>query len=238
MLYTSYHESWKDFLKPHIINMLNCIEEEIGNDYIPRKENILRFLQQDLSKVKCVWLGQDPYYTLYDNNTPVANGRSFQPDNLNNWNDTFSQKSLQNIIRLIHKNYFNIEKYEDIKKYKEIKLEIGKTFPIKQPKEWFDSLEKQGVLFLNTYFTTKSGKGNAHRKIWEYFSIELLKYISNKNKNIVWFLWGNEAISKEKYILSNKIVKSNHPTFCSSKYKNDFLKSDCFKNIKTINWLG
>lgn len=238
MLYNNIHDSWKPFLKPHIVSMLECIELEIGDDYVPKKENILRFLQQDLSQIKCVWLGQDPYYSLYGDNTPVANGRSFQPDSLNNWNDKFSQKSLQNIIRLVYKNHFNIEKYEDIKKYKDIKLEIGTTFLIKQPKEWFNSLEKQGVLFLNTYFTTKAGKGNAHRNIWKYFSIELLKYISTKNIDIVWFLWGNEAIDKEQYILNGRILKSNHPTFCSIKYENDFLKSDCFSKVKSINWLG
>ena len=159
---------------------------------------------------------------------------------LRNWQDSFSQRSLQNIVRLIYKNYNNIEEYEDIKPFSKIRKEIASgEFKILPPYEWFDSLESQGVLFLNTYFTTVPGKGNAHRKIWLKFSNELIKYISTKNPEINWFLWGSEAIALEKQIVNGKLYKSNHPTFCSKKYENDFLKGNCFKDtMKDINWLG
>lgn len=240
----SIHPSWNEFLTEEILKELKEIESKIGNDFVPKKENVLRFMQNDLMKVKCVWQGQDPYYTMYyDKNTgqeiPVANGRSFQPDLLKNWQDSFSQRSLQNIVRLIYKNYNNIENYEDIKSFSQIRKEIANgTFEILQPHEWFDSLEEQGVLFLNTYFTT-IGEGNVHRKIWIDFSRKLLGYISTRNPNICWFLWGSEAIDLEKYIVKGKIYKSNHPTFCSKKYEKDFLKSSCFKDtMDKINWLG
>jgi len=238
------HPSWDEFLTEEILEELEKIEEEIGTDFVPKRENVLRFMSNDLMNVKCVWQGQDPYYTMYYNKEtgkelPVANGRSFQPDLLNSWQDSFSQRSLQNIIRLIYKNYNDIEEYKDIKPFSKIRKEIkNDKFKILEPKDWFDSLEEQGVLFLNTYFTTIS-QGNVHRKIWMNFSIKLLKYISTKNPNICWFLWGSEAIELEKYILNGKIYKSNHPTFCSEKYENDFLKNDCFKEtMNIINWLG
>lgn len=238
------HPSWDDFLTPEILEELDNIENKIGDNFVPTKENVLRFMKNDLMKVKCVWQGQDPYYTMYvDKDTkkelPVANGRSFQPDLLNSWQDSFTQKSLQNIIRLIHKNYNNIENYKDIKSFNQIRKEISNgDFKILEPHEWFNSLEEQGVLFLNTYFTT-IGKGNVHRKIWINFSKKLLKYISTKNPGIRWFLWGAQAIDLENYLLSGEIYKSNHPTFCSEKYENDFLKNDCFKDtMNEINWLG
>ena len=244
LLPNKIHPSWNDFLTEEIRDELVKIESKIGDNFVPKKENVLRFMENDLMQVKCVWQGQDPYYTMYINKEteeeiPVANGRSFQPDLLRSWQDSFSQRSLQNIVRLIYKNYNNIENYEDIKPFSKIRKEIANgEFKILPPHEWFDSLEKQGVLFLNTYFTT-IGEGNVHRTIWTNFSRQLLKYISLKNQNIKWFLWGSEAGDLDLFIENGIIYKSNHPTFCSKKYENDFLKNNCFKDtMNEINWLG
>lgn len=245
LLPNNIHNSWDDFLTEEILQELKEIETKIGDNFVPRRENILRFMENDLMAVKITFAGQDPFYSMYqDKDTgeelPVANGRSFQPDLLKSWQDSFSQKSLQNIIRLIYKSYNNIENYDEIKPFSKIRKEIETgEFKILPPHEWFDSLESQGVLFLNTYFTTVPGKGNAHRKIWTKFSNELIKYISTKNPEICWFLWGAEAISLEKHIVNGTLYKSNHPTFCSKKYENDFLKGNCFKDtMNKINWLG
>lgn len=237
---STWHESWNDFMTAETISELKKIEENIGTNFVPDSSNVLKFLQRNLSEIKCVWIGQDPYYTVYDNDVPVANGAAFWPSNLYDWNEPFSQRSLQNIVRLIYKAYNNINKYEDIKKYNEIKAEIKKeTFNILPPQEWFTSIEKQGVLLLNTYLTTEKGKGNQHKKYWIDFSIKLLKYISEKNPEIYWFLWGNEAKAQKQYIQNGHIYESNHPTFCSIKYEDDFLKNDCFKDtMNIINWLG
>ena len=235
-----WHPSWNAFMTEEILNELKEISNKIGNDFVPEEKNVLKFLQYDLTKIKCVWLGQDPYYTMYDTNKYVANGAAFWPNDLKNWSQPFSQRSLQNIIRLIYKNYNNITVYKDIKKFNEIKEEINKkTFPILQPQEWFSSLENQGVLLLNIYLTTNKGKGNCHKKIWQFFSQKLLQYISQTNENIYWFLWGNEAQSQEIFISKGNIYKSNHPTFCSEKYENDFLKNNCFKDtMHIIDWRG
>jgi uracil-DNA glycosylase len=236
----TWHPSWNDLMTQKNIKLLKEIEEQIGTNFVPEEKNVLRFLQRDLSEIKCVWMGQDPYYTMYDNDKYVANGAAFWPNDLQSWLQPFSQKSLQNIIRLIHKNYNNITEYKNIKPYKDIKKEIEeKTFNILPPQEWFQSLEDQGVLLLNIYLTTEKGAGNKHQKIWAPFSIILFEYISSKNNDISWFLWGNEAQSKEIYIKKGNVYKSNHPTFCSIKYENDFLKNECFNETKDIiNWLG
>ena len=230
-----YHNSWDDFLTDGLKKDLQDIESKIGDDFTPPKDKILRFLKLDLNNAKVVILGQDPYKP-----ENVANGRSFQPDDLNDWGQSFRQISLKNIIRLIHKGYKNIENYSDIYKYSDIVKEIKKgEFNIKPPKEWFDSLENQGVLFLNTSLTCKINISNSHKEIWENFSYEMLEYISSKKPNLVWFLWGKESINNKDFIKSGKIITSRHPMMCAEKYEDDFLKSDCFKSTSDIiNWLG
>lgn len=236
-----WHKSWDGFMTQEIIDELKSIETKIGTNYVPEKNNVMKFLQKDLNNIKCIWVGQDPYYTMYDNNKPVANGAAFWPSDLLSWNQSFSQRSLQNIIRNIYASINNIEQYENIPKYNEIKKQIAAgEFNIKPPQEWFASIENQGVLLLNTYLTTEAGRGNAHQKIWHDFSAKLLRYIAENNREAVWFLWGSEAQSKKQFLLSEtKTYESNHPTFCSIKYDTDFLKNNCFKETKhIINWLG
>lgn len=235
-----YHPSWKQFLTKYIMQMLADILSSIGDNYTPDWNNILTFLKTDLSSVKCVWLGQDPYHTLYDNGEKVACGTAFKPSGLKSWEEPFTQKSLQSIIRLIHKSYNDITEYTDIKSFNEIRKEItDNKFNILPPQEWFNSLEKQGVLFLNTYLTTEIGQPKAHRKLWDDFSDLLICYISVKNHNIHWFLWGKDAIEKQKYIQSGYVYTSRHPAYCSEKYEDDFLKNDCFEKTRNIiNWLG
>lgn len=237
MLLKNNHESWNGFLTPDIKKMLDEIETEIGEDFTPAAENVLRFLQLDSNNIKVVILGQDPYHSTFANDRKVANGRAFEPDNLNNWHDKYRQVSLKNIVRLIHKTYSGIESYRDIYRYNDIVMDIdyGK-FDLKQPHDFFDSLEKQGVLLINTAFTTRLHQANAHKSLWEPFTIELIRYLDNED--IYWFLWGKNSLGYSEYIKGRKVI-SNHPMMCSEKYERDFLKSTCFKDtMNIINWLG
>lgn len=232
-------KSWDEFLSDDMLKKLSDIESKLGNDYTPAKENILRFMNNDLEKMKVCIVGQDPYYSL-DHGEPVAIGRAFQPNNLISWSQSFRQVSLKNMVRLVYKAYNDIEDYKEIKKYKEIVKEIESgEFPILQPREWYNSMEQQGVLFLNRYLTTKVGIPNAHRHIWNDFMGEVIHYMGLKKSDMNWFLWGNEALGCEKIIEQGIFYKSRHPMMCSEKYPDDFLKSDCFKATKDmINWLG
>ena len=230
-----YHSSWDKFLTIKIVEELKNIERKIGNNINPQQKNVLRFMKCDLYEVKVVILGQDPYPEK-----GRATGRSFEVGDLYSWNQKFRQVSLKNIVRLIHKNYNEINEYNKIKKFSDIQNEIVKgTFKLSSPNEIFVSWERQGVLLLNTYFTVESGITGSHISIWEPFSVELLKFISNENKNINWFLWGKKAEDKKKYIKNGKFYVSRHPMMCSEKYDDDFLKNNCFKDtMNLINWLG
>lgn len=232
---TDAHPSWNEFLDKDVREELKTIEERIGSNINPDYINVLRFMKSDLEIVKVVILGQDPYPEK-----GRATGRAFEVGDLESWNHKFRQVSLKNIIRLIHKSYSNIEKYEDILTFSEIQKEIKEgKFPILPPSEIFKSWEEQGVLLLNTYLTVEAGKTGSHISIWEPFSKRLLEYISNKNKNVNYFLWGKQAKEKSKYLEYGKLYISRHPMMCSVKYDDDFLKSSCFKDTMTIiNWLG
>jgi uracil-DNA glycosylase len=215
--------------------MLDRISIQIGSNYTPAKDKILRFLTADLDRAKVCIIGQDVYFQ-----PDVATGRSFEVGGLRSWDKPFRQVSLKNIIRLIHKSYKGITRYEDIRKYSDIVSEIkNKSFPMLPPAEWFNSLESQGVLFLNSYLTCEMKKPNSHRTIWEEFSRELFCYISLRRPDLNWFLWGNEAISRSQYIKDGILFRSRHPMLCSDKFSDDFLKSSCFRDtMDIINWLG
>lgn len=235
MIPNNISSSWDDFLDTETLKIINTIEERIGNNYTPTKDKILRFLTNDLNNMRVCIVGQDVYYQ-----PGISTGRAFEVSGLLRWDIPFRQVSLKNIIRLIHKSYKGIEEYEEIKKYSMIASEIkSDEFAILPPSDLFQSLEDQGVLFLNSYFTCELGKPNSHRHIWEEFSHKVFKYISDKKPDMYWFLWGNEAASKKKYITNGIIYESRHPMICSVKYPDDFLKSDCFKDtMNIINWLG
>ncbi len=119
--------------------------------------------------------------------------------------------------------------------YKELKDDLNCYIPNNgYLKKWAD----QGVLLLNTSLTVRSGEANSHKnKGWEIFTDAIISILNKREKPIVFILWGNNAISKEK-LITNKahyIIKSVHPSplsahrgFWGSKpfsKTNDFLKS-------------
>lgn len=95
---------------------------------------------------------------------------------------------------------------------------------------------KQGVLLLNTVLTVEKGKPNSHKNIgWEIFTLNVLLEISKLNRPLVFILWGNHAISYEKYITNKNhlVIKSSHPSPFSARIS--FFGSKPFS--KTNNFL-
>ncbi len=105
---------------------------------------------------------------------------------------------------------------------------------------------KQGVLLINDILTVEIHKALSHKDIgWRIFTNKIIQKLNDKNGPIVFILWGNEAIKKEKYLNNPKhlIIKSAHPSplsanrgFFGSKpfsKTNDFLIKN---NLKPIDW--
>lgn len=226
------HSSWSNFFNQNIIEELNKIEGLIGDDYNPTSDKVIRFARTDLDKVKVIILGQDPYPQK-----GVPSGRSFEVQNLNSWSEKFKQTSLRNILRNIYKSYTG-----ELKNLSDIRTEIEEgKFKILPPNEIFDYWESQGVLMLNTYLTCKSGEPGSHRKYWDKFSKELLKYIVDTNGNITWFLWGSEAKANIDILKDQKMYTSNHPMMSNPSNESDFINCKCFEDsITTLNidWVG
>jgi uracil-DNA glycosylase len=237
LLPNSIHPTWGNFLTIERKNQIKAIGEKIGNNFTPRSELVLRFLQLDLKAIRVVILGLDPYPEY-----GVATGRSFEVGGLTSWHSPFKQASMRNIIRLLYKDYNSIKEYDNIPKFNLIREKMLEgSFIISPPNKLFSDWELQGVLLLNSYFTTEVGiqTANSHRDIWENFSISLFGFITKENDKISWFLWGNEA----QKVLSNVSNKSalicNHPSRVSKHNEGDFLKYDGFlKTMGIINWLG
>jgi uracil-DNA glycosylase len=210
---------------------LEEIESKLG-EIFPNEQNVLRFLQNDLNKIKVVIVGMEPYPSSFDLNGatyPVATGRSFEIANVTNWNQKFKQSSLRNILKTVYFNEYgeNIP-LEDIRK----KI-LNNDFPIKQPKDWFDSLENQGVLFLNATLTVEPYNVDSHTKIWSDFMNDLIVYMVNNNPNIKWFLWGDKAKQRfSPYLNENNMYLSCHPRLAN------FVNENPFQYEKNINWLG
>jgi uracil-DNA glycosylase len=64
--------------------------------------------------------------------------------------------------------------------------------------EFDSSLEhwaRQGVLLINTSLTVRQKQPNSHKKLWEGFTLEVLKRIRAKHNNIVFVGWGKDAQS-------------------------------------------
>ncbi|MGI6084897.1 MAG: uracil-DNA glycosylase [Acetivibrionales bacterium] len=235
LLPANIHWSWKDFLSSDILDAIESIENQLSEGFSPEKNKVLRFLETDLNTLKIVILGQDPYPEK-----GKATGRAFEVCGLNTWDEPFRQVSLKNIVRLIYKTQKGIEDYDSIPKYSHILDEIKQgSFNIANPPDLFESLEEQGVLFLNTCFTVYPGNPLSHAEIWRTFTENLLSWISNFNSELIWFLWGKNAQNFKSCISNGKFYESRHPMMCSKTYKDDFLKSNCMTDtIKIVNWSG
>ncbi|MEA2050008.1 MAG: uracil-DNA glycosylase [Campylobacterota bacterium] len=99
---------------------------------------------------------------------------------------------------------------------------------------------KQGVLLINTIFTVEDSSPKSHaKKGWEIFSDNIIKYISQNNKDIVFILWGAPAISKSKLIDTTKhhILNAPHPSPLSS-YRGFFGCKHFSKTNEILKRLG
>lgn len=221
-----------NFINEERIKELEKIYENI-DDFFPREDKVLRFLESDFNNLKYIIVGMEPYPSSYNIGTtvvPEATGRSFEVSSMSTktWASKFKQSSLRNILKTI---YYN-EKGE-IKKLDDIRNEIenGK-FKISNPAKWFDEMEEQGVLFLNASLTVEPYNVGSHTKLWNDFMTNLIKHI-DKNSNAKWILWGNDAkLRVYDLVDKNKCILSCHPRLPQ------FVDENCFQYTKDVNWMG
>jgi uracil-DNA glycosylase len=125
--------------------------------------------------------------------------------------------------------------------FKELNSDLGTYIP---NNGYLEKWAKQGVLLLNSVLTVEKDKPGSHRnKGWETFTDTIISKLNEREKPIVFVLWGNYAKEKENYITNSKhlVLTSPHPSPFSARTGffgckhfskiNDFLKQNGEKEI-------
>lgn len=96
--------------------------------------------------------------------------------------------------------------------FKELSHDL--SMPLRQNSE-LTGWARQGVLLINSVLTVQAHKAASHKnRGWETFTNALIDYINSSKTNIVYILWGSDAIKKTKRIThaKNCIITSVHPS--------------------------
>ncbi|MBK5444125.1 MULTISPECIES: uracil-DNA glycosylase [unclassified Peribacillus] len=96
--------------------------------------------------------------------------------------------------------------------FKELQSDLGCEVPDNGSLvKWAD----QGVLLLNTVLTVREGEAHSHRgKGWEIFTNQVIRLLNDRQKPVVFILWGRPAQTKIPLIdeSRHKIITSVHPS--------------------------
>lgn len=126
--------------------------------------------------------------------------------------------------------------------FKELYSDLGIVRTNNDLTDW----AKEGVFLLNSIMTVIKDHPLSHKdKGWEIFTDNLIKMLNEREKPIVFILWGSFARSKKSLITNKRhyIIESPHPSplsayrgFFGSKpfsKTNNFLVSN---GIEPVNW--
>lgn len=184
-------DSWfahltQEFTKPYFLNLKKFVlsEQNTQTVFPPSKDVYSWSRLTPFSKVKVVIIGQDPYH-----NFNQAHGLAFSVKS-----PTPAPPSLKNIYKELKTNYSDFQ----------IDNKIGDLT------HW----STQGVLLLNTALTVRAHNANSHSKHgWEIFTSKvvetLIKDREQNGQNIVFLLWGNNAIKLVENLLSQTTKSTN-----------------------------
>ena len=94
---------------------------------------------------------------------------------------------------------------------------------------------EQGVLLLNTCLTVREHQANSHKgKGWEIFTDRVIELLNEREKPIVFILWGANAKSKAQLITGKQhlILEGAHPSPFSA--YNGFFGGQYFSKANTF----
>jgi uracil-DNA glycosylase len=97
---------------------------------------------------------------------------------------------------------------------KNIIKEMSDDIGLERKNSDFTDLAEQGILFLNSALSVREKCPESHTPIWNKFTDDLLKKISDNTDKVIFVLWGNFAKGKKNFIDGNKhcILESVHPS--------------------------
>ena len=171
--------------KPYFAKIGAFLEKEYRDYtvYPPRSLIFASLKYVPFSDAKVVIVGQDPYI-----NPGQANGLAFAVG---------SGISLPPSLRNI---------------YAEIEADVGADMKGKTGE--LTGWAKQGVLLLNATLTVRAGSSNAHADCgWQEFTDCVIRKLGQREKPLVFILWGRNAQMKEPLIgRQHLVLKSAHPS--------------------------
>lgn len=127
--------------------------------------------------------------------------------------------------------------------YKELSADLGVPAPTEG---CLIPWAREGVLLLNTSLTVRRGQANSHRgKGWEIFTDRIISLLNEREKPVVFILWGANARAKTSLIDNPRhcILQSAHPSPLSASMgffgSRPFSKCNAFlaeNGIPPIRW--
>lgn len=175
-----------EFEKDYYIRLRQTLIDEYKTQQIfPDMYDIYNAMKiTSYNDVKCVIIGQDPYH-----GEGQAHGLSFSVKK-----GVAPPPSLVNIFKEIRDDtgIDNLGKHGELTK-------------------WAES----GVLLLNSVLTVRAHKPKSHHGIgWENFTTDVIKLLNQREKPMVFMLWGGDAKAKQKFITNpaHLVLKSAHPS--------------------------
>ena len=96
--------------------------------------------------------------------------------------------------------------------FKELQNDVGFRIPNNgELTDW----TTQGVLLLNAVLTVRAGQANSHRGMgWEQLTDAVIRKLNEREKPIVFVLWGRNAKEKQKLITNSRhlVLTAAHPS--------------------------
>lgn len=203
-------ELQKDYMK----NLSAFLREERKTKKIfPLSEDVFNaFKKCPLDKLKCVWIGMDPYpgECAYG---PIADGLAFST------RDVRTPTSLRHIHKAIE---------ESVYKGFTLTLDNDLTY-----------LAEQGVLLLNSCLTVEKNLAGSHAgRGWETFVGHIINETSKLGYPMAYIYFGKQAQSLIRHTDQlntgyHKIIRVEHPAYASYSGR-AWNHEDCFNRVNTF----
>ena len=178
--------------------------------YPPPESTLAALRAVDLGDVEVVIVGQDPYH-----GPGQAHGLCFSVSDLS---QCVFPPSLRNVLREASRATEQWPEHPDPARRGDLS-------------RWASS---QGVLLLNSVLTVRRGAANSHAgKGWEEFTDAVVKAVAERERGVVFALWGNAAKRKVQTLGGqHRVVSTSHPSpLSAAKGRDAFMGSDCFCRI-------
>ena len=213
------------FFEEHKEELSQILSDIATDNYFP-KDILKMFRFCNVKEVRCVLVGMEPYasFRAKDNMIiPAATGRSFEVAFVDDWQSKYKQASLRNIYKSL---YFL--KTGNIKTMEEIR---HSDFALLPPHQWFDTMEKEGVMFLNASLSVRANETGSHMALWDNFMTQMVRFISQQYPHAKWILAGADAQKRFEDILPKEnIIACSHPRLSK------FVKECPFKET-SVQWV-